>query len=167
MTYGHATALIERSTMAATAGTSGEDGSEDRPAQVAAEHDDGAAAVVERAAAKLVGVPARPGHTSAQDLTAVAELLAADPVVEACVTAVTVVVHGTRAYVSVNAELDQRSADVRPAERVAALLGLDEPPEGLPGGDELRRGWTDHEFTRTFSTAAGSVRVTVTGREVF
>jgi hypothetical protein len=166
MTYGHAAVLIEDST-APAAGTSGEDGSEERSAQVAAEHDDGAAAVAGLAAGKLAGVPARQGRTGTQDLTAVAELLAADPVVDACVTAVTVTVHGTRAYVSVNAELDQGPDGVRPAERVAALLGLDEPPEGLPGVDELRRGWTDHEFTRTFSTAAGSVRVTVTGREAF
>lgn len=121
------------------------------------------------AAETLAAVPDRPGYVTLRDHAAVGELLALDPVVEASLTAVSVSVWGNRAQVSVNAVLDERADGVRPAARFAALLGLDEVPE-VPEGevqaDEHGR-WIDHTFTRTLSTAHGSVCVTVTGRELF
>lgn len=119
-------------------------------------------------AVRLASVPVRPDRVTLADYSWVMDLLTWDRVVAETITGLSVSVLGNRAHVSVLADLDELPGGVRPAVRVAALLGLDEPapaPDGQVETDEDGGRWVRHEFTRTLTTRTGSVCVTVSGRE--
>jgi hypothetical protein len=124
-----------------------------------------------RAACRLAEVPDRPGRLTQRAAAWAMDLLAADRVLECAVTGLSVAVAGNRAHVAVHVELDERADGIRPAARVASLLGLPELPE-VPTNEEIQTDqdgnrWIDHAFMRELSTEHGSVSVTVSGRERF